>query len=242
MAKKFISEFVGTFMLVFFGCGTAVVLTKLATKVVGSGNELVFTLLPIALAFGLVLTICCYTIGKVSGSHVNPAVSIACLIDGRMDVIECVEYVIAQVLGAIAGAGALSLVLNSSKNLGANGFDSASALGSAIVTPVVALVIEAILTFVFVLVVLSATAKDEHNNAGIIVGLALALVHILGIPFTGTSVNPARSIGPALLQTGSKAMSHLWVFIIGPIVGAVLAALFYKFVIREEEKPAKAKK
>ena len=241
MAKKFISEFVGTFMLVFFGCGTAVVVTKLASKITGV-NELVFTLIPIALAFGLVLMACCYTIGKVSGSHVNPAVSIAMLIDGRIDVIDCVEYIIAQVLGAIAGAGALSLVLDSSKNLGANGFDSASALGSTVCTPVVALVIEAILTFVFVLVVLSVTAKDEHNNAGIIVGLTLALVHILGTPFTGTSVNPARSIGPALLQTGGKAMSYLWVFIIGPMVGGVLAALFYKFVIKEDEKPAKAKR
>lgn len=243
MAKKFISEFVGTFMLVFFGCGTAVVVTKLAAK--GAAqlgvNELVFTLIPIALAFGLILTACAYTIGKVSGAHVNPAVSVAMLIDGRIDVIECVEYIIAQVLGAIAGAGALSLVLNSSKNLGANGFDSASALGSVITTPLVAIVIEAILTFVFVLVVLSVTAKDDHNNAGIIVGLALALVHILGTPFTGTSVNPARSIGPALLQTGD-AINYLWVFIIGPMVGGVLAALFYKFIVKEEAKPAKAKK
>lgn len=242
MIKKFISEFVGTFMLVFFGCGTAVVVTKLAAKAASAlgVNGLVFTLIPIALAFGLVLTACCYTIGKVSGSHVNPAVSIAMLIDGRMDVIECVEYIIAQVLGAIGGAGVLSLVLDSQKNLGANAFDSASALGSAIVTPTVALVIEAILTFVFVLVVLSVTAKDEHNNAGIIVGLTLALVHILGTPFTGTSVNPARSIGPALLQSGN-AINYLWVFIIGPMVGGILAALFYKFVIKEE-KETKAKK
>ena len=243
MAKKFISEFVGTFMLVFFGCGTAVVMTKIASKAASllGVSELVFTLVPIALAFGLVLTACCYTIGKVSGSHVNPAVSIAMLIDGRIDVIECVEYIIAQVLGAIAGAGALSLVLNSSKNLGANGFESASALGSAIVTPVVALVIEAILTFIFILVILSVTADKENKHAGLVIGLTLALVHILGVPFTGTSVNPARSIGPALLQSGN-AINYLWVFIIGPIVGGILAALFYKFVIREEEKTAKAKK
>ncbi len=243
MAKKFISEFVGTFMLVFFGCGTAVVMTKLAAKAASllGVSELVFTLVPIALAFGLVLTACCYTIGKVSGSHVNPAVSIAMLIDGRIDVIECVEYIIAQVLGAIAGAGALSLVLDSTKNLGANGFESASALGSAIVTPVVALVIEAILTFVFILVILCVTADKENKHAGLVIGLTLALVHILGIPFTGTSVNPARSIGPALLQSGN-AINYLWVFIIGPIVGGILAALFYKFVLKDEEKAAKAKK
>ncbi len=239
MAKKFISEFVGTFMLVFFGCGTAVVMTKLADKV--GISPLLFNLVPISLAFGLVLVACCYTIGKVSGSHVNPAVSIAMLIDGRIDVIECVEYIIAQVLGAIAGAGALSLVLDSSKNLGANGFESASALGSAIVTPVVALVIEAILTFVFILVILCVTADKENKHAGLVIGLTLALVHILGIPFTGTSVNPARSIGPALLQAGD-AINYLWVFVIGPIVGGILAALFYKFIIKEEEKTAKAKK
>jgi len=231
MIKKFISEFVGTLLLVFFGCGTAVAANKYATSIFGAG--LPFNMLLISFAFGLVLMALVYTIGKVSGSHVNPAVSIACLIDGRISVLECVYYIIAQILGGIAGALLLAFVFGSNTALGANGYDTLSAL-STITTLQVALVIEIILTFVFVLVVL-ATTKDDNKHAGIVIGLTLTLVHILGLPFTGTSVNPARSIGPAIL-TGGTALEQLWVFIVAPIVGAILAALFYRFVIDDRKK------
>lgn len=230
MIKKLISEFVGTMLLVFFGCGTAVICNTYVTKV--SNYPLAFTILPIALAFGLILMALCYTIGKVSGSHVNPAVSIAMLINGRMDVIECIEYIFVQILGALCGAGILSYIMGTTASLGANGYDMQSAL-SGITTLPVAFIVEIILTFIFVMVVLSTTAKDENNNAGLVIGLTLTLVHILGIPFTGTSVNPARSLGPAIL-TGGTAFNQVWVFVLAPIIGAVLAALFYKYIINEE--------
>lgn len=231
MIKKFISEFVGTMLLVIFGCGTAVAANQYVTSIFGVG--LPFNMLLIALAFGLILTALVYTIGHVSGCHVNPAVSVACLIDGRINLIECIYYIVAQILGAITGAAALAWIFGSNASLGANGFDTLSAL-KTITTLQVALVIEVILTFVFVLVVL-ATTKKQNCNSGIVIGLTLALVHIMGLPFTGTSVNPARSIGPALLS-GGVALEQLWVFIVAPLIGGILAALFYKFVIAEEEK------
>ena len=241
MVKKFISEFVGTLILVLFGCGTAVA----ANKFVGAsfGNGLAFNMVLIALAFGLILMALAYTIGKVSGAHVNPAVSLAMLIDGRISIFEFVYYVCAQILGAFAGASALGFLMGSYENLGANGFDTASALGATVATTPVALVLEIILTFVFVLVVLTVSAEEENKSAGLIIGLALAVVHIFGLPFTGTSVNPARSIGPAVLTnaTATLARKQLWVFIVAPLIGAVLAALFYKFVIVEPKRVARKK-
>lgn len=234
MVRKFISELVGTCLLVIFGCGTAVAMNTYVKGIYGT--DLVFTMVGIALAFGLVLTALAYTIGKVSGAHVNPAVSVAALIDGRISLLECVYYVVAQVLGGILGALALTWVFGGTTSLGANGYEAASALGAKITTMPVALAIEIVLTFVFVLVVLSATKKDHCTN-GIVVGLGLTLVHLFGIPFTGTSVNPARSIGPALLTKGT-ALDQLWVFIVGPLVGGILAALFYRFVISPDEEEA----
>ena len=213
--RKYFAEFLGTLVLVTFGCGIAVV----------SGGNLVAT----ALAFGLAIVAMAYVIGNISGCHVNPAVSLAMLITKRMSFKDFIFYVIAQFLGAIAGAGALSLVLDSSKNLGANGFDSASALGSAICTPVVALVVEAILTFVFILVILCVTADKENKHAGLVIGLTLTLVHLIGINLTGTSVNPARSLAPAILLMGT-AIKQVWVFIVGPIVGALVAGYLYKYL------------
>ncbi len=230
MIKKFISEFVGTLLLVFFGCGTAVAANKYVASVFGEG--LSFNMLLIAFAFGLILMALVYTIGRVSGSHVNPAVSIACLIDGRISVLECVYYIIAQVVGGIAGTMLLSFIFASNASLGANGYGALSALGTT-TTLQVALVIELILTFIFVLVVL-ATTKKENCFSGLAIGLTLTLVHIMGLPFTGTSVNPARSIGPAII-TGGLALEQLWVFIVAPIVGGILAALFYKYVIATPE-------
>ena len=245
MIKKWICEFVGTMLLVIFGCGTAVALETFVSGLYGvtsssaPGISLPYTLLAISLAFGLVLMAIVYTMGKVSGAHVNPAVSVACLIDGRMSVIECVEYVVLQVLGGIAGAAVLMLILGNASSLGANGYGTLSVLQNMAptvkVTAQIAFLVETILTFIFVLVVL-ATTKKENCFSGLVIGLTLTLVHIFGIVFTGTSVNPARSIGPALL-TGGDALSQLWIFILAPLLGGILAAVFYRFVLNEEAKP-----
>lgn len=230
--RKYLAELLGTMFLVFFGCGTAVAITKYVTE-----QQLVaphiWSWLIIALAFGLALVAIIAIFERVSGAHVNPAVSIACLIDGRMNVVDCVCYIAAQVIGACAGASVLSFIWNSTEALGANVYETHSALG-AMVTTEVAFVVELILTFVFVLTVLSAT-KKENCNTGLVIGLTLTLVHIFGIPFTGTSVNPARSIGPAIFTDG-VAMEQLPLFIIAPLVGGVLAALLYRFVLDPKEK------
>lgn len=234
MIKKFISEFIGAMLLVFFGCGTAVAINTYVGTVTGAA--LPFTLLTIALAFGLSLTAIIYALGKVSGAHVNPAVSVGCVINGRIKVTECIYYIAAQILGAITGAAILAWLFGTKTGLAANGFDTASEIFKVAQIPVtaqVALVVEAILTFVFVLVVLSAT-KKENNTSGLVIGLTLTLVHIFGIVITGTSVNPARSIGPALL-VGGVALEQLWVFIVGPLIGAVIAGLFYRFVVDTKE-------
>ena len=231
MVRKLISEFVGTMLLVLFGCGTAVAVNNYVFSIYNI--SLPFTMLIIALAFGLVLTAIASVFGKVSGAHVNPAVSIAMAIDKRMSVIECVEYVIVQILGGIVGAEILGIIFGGYTSLGANGYGTLSALGET-TTLATALVVEILLTFTFVLVVLAVSAKQDKGTNGIVLGLTLALVHMFGIPFTGTSVNPARSIGPALFTRGD-ALSQLWVFIVAPIVGGILAALFYKFVIKERE-------
>jgi len=228
MIRKFISELVGTMLLVILGCGTAVAANQYVTGIYNVAYP--FTMLLIAVAFGLALMALIYTIGHVSGSHVNPAVSIASLIDGRMSVFECIYYVCAQILGGVIGAFALTWIFGAFTSLGANGYGTLSALEKVTTLPV-ALGVEAILTFIFVLVVLSTTKEKKGKcNSGIIIGLTYTLVHLMGIPFTGASVNPARSIGPAILTKG-ECLKQLWVFIVGPMIGAILAALFYKFII-----------
>ncbi len=211
--KKLICEFVGTMMLVLLACGVAV-----ATGVNYIGT---------ALAFGLVIVAMAYSIGNVSGCHINPAVSVGMAMAGRMTWKECAKYVIAQILGGIVGALLLALVLGGFKSLGANGFNGDT------VTMWTALLVEVILTFVFVLTILGVTDKKENGHVtGIVIGLTLTLVHLFGLPFTGTSVNPARSIGPAIFQ-GGDALCQLWVFIVAPIIGAILAALFFKYVLKK---------
>jgi len=245
MVKKFISEVVGTMLLVLFGCGTAVAANKYVGSVFGQSSiALAFNMLLIAMAFGLILMAIAYTIGKVSGGHVNPAVSIAMLIDGRISLFECFYYVLAQILGAFLGSALLGFLMGSFESLGTNGYGSASVLGELVVTMPVALVLEIVLTFIFVLVVLTVSADSENKSSGLIIGLALAVVHIFGLPFTGTSVNPARSLAPAVLASAENtlARTQLPVFIIGPILGAVLAALFYKFIIVEKEVKKTTKK
>jgi aquaporin Z len=172
-----------------------------------------------------------YSIGNISGCHINPAVSLAMLINGKMSVKDFIGYVIAQFLGATAGAAGLMLIFGN-KSLGANGFYKASALGVGMKG---ALIIEAVLTFIFVLAVLGVTSKLENGKiAGIVIGMSLTLVHLIGIVFTGTSVNPARSFGPAIFQ-GGDALTQLWVFIVGPLVGAAFAAVVYRFLEGKKE-------
>lgn len=215
--RKYIAEFVGTFVLVLVACGVAVV----------TNANIVAT----SLAFGLVIVAMAYSIGNVSGCHINPAVSFAMLVTKKMSVKDFLGYVVSQVLGAISGAGVLSILFESSTALGANGYGAgnyASNVG-------IALLIEVILTFIFVLAILGVTSKKENNAvSGIVIGLTLTLVHLLGIPFTGTSVNPARSLGPAIFQ-GGDALNQVWVFIVAPLVGAFLAGMFYRFVIAKEK-------
>lgn len=233
--KKYLCEFLGTCVLVLFGCGVAVL----------SNANLVAT----ALAFGLSIVGVAYTIGKVSGCHVNPAVTFAMWIDKRISTKDFIFYVIAQCLGAIAGSGLLVLILNSTTlgtvetlGLGANTFGT---LAGSEITMLGALIVEIILTFVFVLAVLGVSRDEKKANvAPIVIGLALVLVHLLGIHLTGTSVNPARSLAPAIFM-GGEYLTQIWVFIVGPLVGAAFAALAIFFIDLDEEEvvvPVKASK
>jgi len=188
----------------------------------------------IAFAFGLSIVAMAYSIGNVSGCHINPAVSFGMLVAGKMEVKDFIGYVIAQFLGGIVGAGILSVFMGGTESgLGINGFGEASALGTSMG---VAFLVEVVLTFVFVLLILGVTSKAEFSNvAGLMIGLTLVLIHILGIPFTGTSVNPARSFGPALL-VGGTALRQVWLFIVAPLVGGAVAAIVHKYVLAAEEK------
>ena len=228
--KKYLCEFIGTAVLVLFGCGTAVVTGGL-TAGVGVGT---FGVLTIAMAFGLSIVAMAYVIGNISGCHINPAVSLAMLINKKMDVKDFVLYVVAQVLGAIAGIGILYAIGSNSnlgvESLGANGFGNASAVGLNMGG---AILVEIILTFVFIYTILGVTSDEKKGSvAGIVIGLTLAFVHIIGIPLTGTSVNPARSLAPAIFL-GGEALKQVWVFIVAPFVGSAIAAFTYKFLNKE---------
>ena len=212
--RKYICEFVGTFVLVLVGCGVAVI----------TGGDIVAT----SLAFGLVIVAMAYSIGNVSGCHINPAVSLSMLMTKQMSLKEFGCYVGSQFLGGIAGAATLGLLLNNFSVLGTNGYGE----GTMAYNVWIALLVEVILTFIFILTILGVTSKKENGHTvGIVIGLSLMLVHLLGIAFTGTSVNPARSFGPALLQ-GGDALCQVWVFILAPMAGAALASLFYKYVLK----------
>lgn len=224
--KKYVCEFIGTLVLVLFGCGTAVLV----------GCDTAAGLLTTALAFGLSIVAMAYVIGNVSGCHVNPAVSLACLIDKRMEFKDFIGYVVAQVLGAIAGSAILYGIVACTglevANFGANGFGDASAVGLNMIG---ALIVEVVLTCVFIYTILGVTADEKKGSiAGIVIGLTLTFVHILGISLTGTSVNPARSLSAALFS-GATAMSQVWVFIVAPFVGAAIAAVLYRFLNKEEK-------
>ena len=224
--KKYIAEFLGTMALVVFGCGTAIAVN--VGGLGGSGNHLI-----IAFAFGLVLVAMAYSIGNISGCHINPAVSIAMLVSKKMNVRDFIGYVIAQFAGAICGSALLRVLFGTGYGFGENVllFDNA----------IKTVGVEILLTAVFVFVILGVTSKPERANiSGLIIGLTLTLVHILGIPLTGTSVNPARSLGPAIFA-GGDAIQNVWVFIVAPLIGGVLAALAYGFLDKAKE-PQKLKK
>ncbi|MET0867475.1 MAG: aquaporin [Pseudorhodoplanes sp.] len=224
--KKPIAEFIGTFTLVFFGCGAAVIAGM------GTGPTAI-DVLGIAFAFGLAIVAMAYGIGPISGCHVNPAVSFGVLLAGRMSSADFIGYVIAQILGAIAGAAVLYLILSGKAagwngGLGQNGWGTGY-LGQYNVTS--AFIFEAVATFLFLVCILGIThGKAPVLFAGLAIGLTLTAIHIVGINVTGVSVNPARSIGPALIGYGTapEAVAKLWLFIIAPLIGAGAAGLLFK--------------
>lgn len=230
--KKYSAEAFGTCVLTLFGCGSAAI----AGSMLGT--------LGIAMAFGLSIIAMAFVIGGTSGCHINPAVSLGLFLDKRLSGKDLIGYWVAQFIGGIIGAALLYLIVTmcgglggvAETGLGTNGFDSASSVG---LTLVGALIVEIILTCIFVLSVLGSTANEKTAPyAGIIIGLTLAFVHIMGIPLTGTSVNPARSFGPALMAAtyDITALSQVWVFIVAPLVGAALAALIWRALKPKETK------
>ena len=234
--KKYVAEFIGTFVLVLLGCGTAMLVGCDAVN----GGGYILT----ALAFGLVIVGMAYCIGNISGCHINPAVSLGVLISGGMTFTDFIGYVISQCIGAFAGAGMLKLIFDlgniedKTGGLGSNGLAGVNGSAGA------GLLVEILLTCIFVMTILGVTSKKVKHGSfgGLIIGLTLTLVHIFGIGLTGTSVNPARSLGPAILAGGS-AVSELWVFIVGPFIGAAIAAFVYKWMEESVvvEKPVVAK-
>ena len=197
--RKYIAELIGTFVLTAFGCGTAVAANSIFLSM-NAAIPVAFTTLLIAFAFGLSVVAMAYSIGNISGCHINPAVSVGMLAAGRMSVKDCVGYVVAQCVGALAAALFLWMIFGSRDSLGQNGYGEASTLGLGAGS---ILILEIVMTFVFVLVVLAVTDRTEFTSAaGLVIGLTLTLIHIFGIPFDGTSVNPARSFGPAIVVGG----------------------------------------
>ena len=214
--KKYVAEAIGTFVLTFLGCGAAVSL--------GCAEDNTAAVVGTAIAFGLAVVAMAYTIGGVSGCHINPAITLACFIDKRISAKDCCGYICGQLVGGIVAGACLAAIYCCTSGLGANGI-GAGCHGSV----TTALVVEAILTALFVLVVLGSTDSKvgAGNFAGLAIGLSLILIHLVGIHFTGTSVNPARSIGPALFA-GGEALANVWVFIVGPFIGSVIAVILWK--------------
>ncbi|MBE5878755.1 MAG: MIP family channel protein [Lachnospiraceae bacterium] len=230
--KKLVAEFIGTMVLVTLGCGTAML--------VGCDSSDGSAYLLTALAFGLVIVGMAYCVGNISGCHINPAVSLGVLISGGMTAKEFAGYVVAQCLGAFAGSGLLFAIFSLGSVTDMTGGFGSNGLAGVNGNIWAGLIVEIVLTFIFVLTILGVTSKKANHGSfgGLIIGLTLTLVHILGIGLTGTSVNPARSFGPALMAaiTGTSApITQLWVFIVGPLVGAALAAYVYKFLEASKE-------
>jgi aquaporin Z len=232
---KYMAELVGTFCLVLFGCGAAVIAGANSTDIPPSG----IGLLGISLAFGISVVVMAYAIGPISGCHINPAISVSMLTAGKLSFKDTVGYVISQCIGAIAASGLLYLIASGRSSfamgeyaLGANGW-GADYLGKYSTQS--AFIGETVFTFLFLVVIYGTTAKRANPAmAGLAIGLSLVLIHLVLIPITGTSVNPARSLGPALFA-GGKALSQLWLFIVAPILGGLLAAGFWKTVMEQKE-------
>lgn len=234
--KKYVAEFIGTFVLVTLGCGTAMLVGCDSSN--GCGYILT------ALAFGLVIVAMAYSIGNISGCHINPAVSLGVLINGGITAKEFAGYVVSQCLGAFAGSGLLALIFalggvaDKTGGYGTNGLAGVNESAGA------GLIVEIVLTAIFVTTILGVTSKKASHGSfgGLVIGLTLTLVHILGIGLTGTSVNPARSIGPAIvavLDGNTAPCSSLWVFIVGPLIGAAIGAFVYKWLEEGLPEPVK---
>lgn len=229
MTRRLFAEFFGTFWLVFGGCGSAVLAAAFPELGIGFHG--------VALAFGLTVVTMAYAVGGISGGHFNPAVSVGLLVAGRFETRDLIPYVVAQLVGAVA-AGAILYVIATGKadfisvgGFASNGYGEASPGGYSLTS---ALVIEVLLTFFFLLIILGSTSR--HAPAGfapLAIGLALTLIHLISIPVTNTSVNPARSTGVALFAEG-PAMAQLWLFWVAPIVGAALAGIVYKLVLSDD--------
>ena len=218
--KKYLAELVGTFVLTLLGCGTAVSLNcgVDTASVVGT-----------AIAFGLAVVAMAYTIGGISGCHINPAITLGVFLSGKISAKDCGMYMVFQTIGAILAAAVLYLLVSTSPELALGTKTGANACAGTVTNGLIA---EIVLTALFVLVVLGATSKTNgatNNLAGLAIGLSLILIHLVGIHYTGTSVNPARSIGPALFE-GGKALEQLWVFIVGPFIGGAIAAGIWKMI------------
>jgi aquaporin Z len=232
---KYVAELIGTFCLVLFGCGAAVIAGANSTDIPPSGVGL----LGISLAFGISVVVMAYTIGPISGCHINPAISISMLVAGKLSFKDTIGYVISQCIGAIAASGVLYIIASGRPGfalgeyaLGANGW-GADYLGKYSTQS--AFIAEAVFTFLFLIVIFGTTAKRANPAmAGLAIGLSLTLIHLVVIPITGTSVNPARSLGPALFA-GGKALDQLWLFIVAPIIGGVVAAGFWKLIMEQKE-------
>jgi aquaporin Z len=223
--KKYLAELLGTFVLVFIGTGSAVV----AGKNIGY--------LGIALAFGLSVLVMVYAIGRISGCHINPAITLAMLFNGKIPSKDAIIYIFMQCIGAIFASMLLLAIMTglpgyeiAPGNLGANGYGT-DYLGGYSLTS--AFITEVVMTFIFLMVIFGATSsKAPAGFAGIAIGLSLAMIHMVSIPITGTSVNPARSLGPALVA-GGTALSQLWLFIIAPVIGAIIAAVVWKYLFED---------
>ena len=230
MKGKHLAELLGTFWLTFGGCGSAVLAAKFLTDSDGTPINLGIGLVGVALAFGLTVLTMAYAIGHISGCHLNPAVSLGLVVGGRMKAAELPGYVISQLIGAIAGAGALYIIAHGKADFvlesgfPVNGYAQHSPGGYSMLA---ALVTETLLTFFFLLIILGATdARAPKGFAPIAIGLGLTLIHLIGIPVTNLSVNPARSTGPAVF-VGGWALQQLWLFWAAPLAGAVIAGLVY---------------
>ena len=233
--KKYVAECIGTLVLVTIGCGTAMLVGCDAAH--GCGYLLT------ALAFGLTIVGMAYCVGNISGCHINPAVSLAVLLSGGMNIKDFVGYVISQCIGALLGSGLLAAIFGLGGVTDQTGGFGSNGLGNVGNSYLAGLLVEIVLTFIFVLTILGVTSKKAGHGSfgGVVIGFTLVLVHILGIGLTGTSVNPARSLGPAIVAActdNTAPITCVWVFIAGPLIGAAFAALLYKWMESDDKKKA----